>query len=244
MIDDGERKCTMARKNSPQYVIHSYQKKRRVLPYIIWAIAAIILGLGILLLVLWIKGDGNFSLGGLFASATPTSTETFTPSPTVPTSTPTMTPTETVTPSPTISPTPEGPQMYTVEEGDNCWDVAVNKFKVGIDVFLAINGFTMDNCNLTPGQEVIIPGPNTKLPTETPIALDQYTAGQQIEYKVQLNDSLRDIASKFNSTIESIIKLNKIEDENAPLTAGSTIIIAVNIVTPTPTSVPTYTPVP
>jgi len=134
--------------------------------------------------------------------------------------------------------------MYTVEEGDNCWDVAVNKFKVGIDVFLAINGFTMDNCNLTPGQEVIIPGPNTKLPTETPIALDQYTAGQQIEYKVQLNDSLRDIASKFNSTIESIIKLNKIEDENAPLTAGSTIIIAVNIVTPTPTSVPTYTPVP
>jgi len=102
----------------------------------------------------------------------------------------------------------------------------------------------MDNCNLTPGQEVIIPGPNTKLPTETPIALDQYTSGQQIEYKVQLNDSLRDIASKFNSTIESIIKLNKIEDENAPLTAGSTIIIAVNIVTPTPTSVPTYTPVP
>ena len=50
----------MARKNSPQYVIHSYQKKRRVLPYVIWAIAAIILGLGILLLVLWIKGDGNF----------------------------------------------------------------------------------------------------------------------------------------------------------------------------------------
>jgi hypothetical protein len=78
------------------------------------AIAAIILGLGILLLVLWIKGDGNFSLGGLFASADATSTKPLHLH-RCSTSTPTMTPTETVTPSPTISPTLEGPQMYTVE---------------------------------------------------------------------------------------------------------------------------------
>ncbi len=234
----------MARKNSPQYVINSYQKKQRFLPWLIWIIAAIIFGLGILLLVLWFKGGDGFSLGSLFASATPTATSTFTPTPTVPTSTPTITPTETLTPTPTLSPTPEGPQVYIVEEGDNCWYVAVEKFGVGIDVFLAINGFTMNNCNLTPGQEVIIPGTNTELPTSTPIALDIYTAGQQIEYEIQLNDSLRDIASKFDSSIESILTLNKIEDQNTPLNAGQTIIVAVNIVTRTPTSVPTFTPEP
>ena len=234
----------MAKKNSPQYVINSYQKKQRVLPYVIWIIAAIIFGIGILLLVFWFKGGEGFSLAGLFASSTPTATETFTPTPTVPTSTPTITPTETITPSPTVSPTPEGPQMYTVEEGDNCWYVAVDKFGVGIDTFLAINGFTMNNCSLTPGQEVIIPGPNTELPTSTPISLDQYTRGQQIEYEVQLNDSLRDIASKFNSSTESIVDLNDIEDETEPLRAGVTLFIAVNIVTPTPTPVPTFTAVP
>ena len=51
-----------------------------------------------------------------------------------------MTPTETVTPSPTISPTPEGPQMYTVEEGDNCWDVAVNNLKSELMFFWQLTG--------------------------------------------------------------------------------------------------------
>ena len=234
----------MARKNTPQYIINSYQKKQRALPFVIWSIAGIIFALGIIILVIWYTGDSGFSLGNLFASDTPTPTETATATATVPTNTPTITPTETVSPSPTISPTPEGPQIYTVEEGDNCWYVAVEKFGVGIDVFLAINGFQMDNCNLTPGQEVIIPGPDTELPTETPIALEQYTAGQQIEYNVQLNDSLQDIASKFNTTIDSIAKLNKIEDTTVPLQAGTGLIIAVKIVTPTPTPVPTSTVMP
>ena len=234
----------MARKNSPQYVINSYQKKQKFLPFIIWSIAAIIFALGIIILVIWFAGDSGFSIGSLFASDTPTPTLTATATATVPTNTPTLTPTETITPSPTVSPTPEGPQMYTVVEGDNCWDVAVNKFKVGIDVFLAINGFQMDTCNLTPGQEVIIPGPDTKPPTDTPVALDVYTAGQQIEYKVQLNDSIQDIASKFFTTIDSIAKLNKIEDTTVPLKAGTSLVIAVKIVTPTPSPVPTYTAMP
>lgn len=234
----------MAKKSSPQYVINSYQRKQKVLPVVIWVIGAIIIALGILLLILWFSGSEGSPLGGLFASKTPTPTETLTPTPTVPTSTPTITPTVTLTPTPTLSPTPEGPQLYTVEDGDNCWYVAVEKFGVGIDLFLAINGFTMNNCNLTPGQEVIIPGPNTELPTNTPIALDQFTSGQQITYEIELNDSLREIASKFNSTIQSIMDLNDMTDENAPLNAGTNILIAVNIVTPTPTPVATSTALP
>lgn len=257
----------MARRNNPQYVIKSYKKKRKLLPFIIWGLAGIIFASGVLLIYFWFMG-GNSSvnpepgisveatpgsgfsfnpirmISDLFASPTPTPTETPTMTPTVPTSTPTITPTETMTPTVTMTPTPEGPQMYTVEEGDNCWYIATEKFKVPMDVFLAINGFTMLNCSVSPGQEIIIPGPDTELPTETPIALSQYSAGQQIEYEVKLNDSLREIVSNFNSTFEEVIQLNKLEDENAVLRAGQVLLIPVNLVTPTPTPVPTFTQIP
>jgi len=237
----------MQRKNSPQYVINSYQRKSRIGPFLIWGIGGIIFGAGILLLILWFRGgSGSFnigSLGSLFASATPTPTETFTPTPTVPTNTPTMTPTETETPTPTLTPTPEGPQYYTVQEGDNCWSIA-GEFGVGVDLFCAINNIDFATCNINIGQQVIIPAPDQEMPTETPFPLDQYTYGQQIEYPVGLNETYMEIASKFNTTLESLQKLNDIEDIYDFPTAGQTLIIAVNLVTPTPTPVPTYTEVP
>ena len=238
----------MQRKNSPQYVINSYQKRSKIGPIILWAIAGIIFGAGIVLLVLWFAGGsgGSFDpvarVKGLFASATPTATETFTPTPTVPTSTPTMTPTETETPTPTLTPTPEGPQMYTVEEGDNCWSIAVDKFGVDFELFMMINNMTA--CNIGIGDQVVIPARDQEKPTMTPIPLDQYTVGQQIEYTVEMNDTYPAIASKFNTTLDSMEKLNNIEDITAYPRFGDILTIAVNLVTPTPSPVPTYTAVP
>lgn len=232
----------MARKNSPQYVISSYQKKSKVLPFLIWGIAAIIFGAGILILIFWFGGDNGISISNLFASKTPTPTETFTPTPTVPTSTPTVTPFPTDTLIPTNTATPEGPQMYTVKEGDNCWSIAVDQFGVSFDVFMAINNLT--ECSIRAGDDVIIPGNDTQLPTETPFPLDQYTSGQQIEYTVQLNDSYNEIAQKFNTSLESLKKLNNIEDIYAFPNYNTVLVVAVNIVTPTPTAVPTFTAVP
>lgn len=238
----------MQRKNSPQYVINSYQKRSKVGPIILWAIAGIIFGAGIVLLVLWFAGGsgGSFDpvarVKGLFASATPTATETFTPTPTVPISTPTMTPTETETPTPTLTPTPEGPQMYTVEEGDNCWSIAVDKFGVDFELFMMINNMTA--CNIGIGDQVVIPARDQEKPTMTPIPLDQYTVGQQIEYTVEMNDTYPAIASKFNTTLDSMEKLNNIEDITAYPRFGDILTIAVNLVTPTPSPVPTYTAVP
>lgn len=231
----------MARKNSPQYVISSYQKKQTFLPFLVWGIAAIIFGTGILILVLAFTGDGGGSFS-LFASDTPTPTETFTPTPTVPTATPTMTATLTETPLPSATETPSGPQMYTVQEGDNCWSIAVDQFGVSFDVFMAINNMT--ECSIQAGQDVIIPAADTTLPTETPFPLDQYTSGQTVEYTVQLNDDYNAIASKFNTTLDSIERLNDIEDITAFPSLGTVLILSVNIVTPTPTAVPTYTEVP
>ena len=236
----------MQRKNSPQYVINSFQKRSKAGPIILWIIAGIIFGAGIVLLVLWFTGGkgggGSFNVHNLFASATPTATETFTPTPTVPTSTPTMTPTETETPEPTNTPTPEGPRIYVVQEFDSCWSI-ITEFGVPLDLFLAINNLDA-NCNLAIGQEVVIPAPDQELPTATPVSLEQYRSGQQIEYEVQVNDSYQGIASKFNTTLDSIQKLNEIEDMNTFPTFGQILQIAVNIVTPTPSPVPTFTEVP
>ena len=235
----------MAGKNSPQYVINSYQRKSRIGPFLLWGLAGIIFGAGILLLVLWFTGGGSLSLGslgGIFASATPTATETFTPTPTVPTNTPTMTPTETETPTPTLTPTPEGPQMYTVQEGDNCWTI-ISEFGVPLDLFLAINNLP-STCPLNIGDEVVIPGPDQEMPTSTPIPLENYTSGQRIEYVVEVNDSYNGIASKFNTTLESLQRLNEIEDITDFPQFGQVLLVAVNLVTPTPTPVPTYTEVP
>ena len=234
----------MQRKNSPQYVINSYQKKSKAGPIILWGIAGIIFGAGIVLLILWFTGGngGSFNLGSLFASATPTATETYTPSPTVPTATPTMTPTETETPTPTLTPTPTGPQIYVVQEGDNCWSI-ITEFDVPLDLFLAINNLPA-SCPINIGDEVVIPAADQEMPTATPFPLDQFTVGQQIEYVVEVNDSYNGIASKFNTTLDSLQKLNNIEDMTSFPTFGQTLIVAVNLVTPTPSPVPTYTEVP
>ncbi len=236
----------MAGKNSPQYVINSYQRKSRIGPFILWGLGGIIFGGGVLLLILWFTGGGGSislgSLGGIFASATPTATDTPTATPTVPTNTPTMTPTETETPTPTLTPTPEGPQIYTVQEGDNCWTI-ISEFGVPLDLFLAINNLP-STCPLNIGEEVVIPAPDQEMPTSTPIPLEQYTTGQRIEYVVQVNDSYNGIASKFNTTLESLQKLNEIEDITDFPVFGQTLLVAVNLVTPTPTPVPTYTEVP
>ena len=167
------------------------------------------------------------------ATITPTATMTFTP---------TMTPTETETPTPTLTPTPEGPQMYTVQEGDNCWTI-ISEFGVPLDLFLAINNLP-STCPLNIGDEVVIPGPDQEMPTSTPIPLENYTSGQRIEYVVEVNDSYNGIASKFNTTLESLQRLNEIEDITDFPQFGQVLLVAVNLVTPTPTPVPTYTEVP
>lgn len=63
----------MARRNNPQYVIKSYKKKRKLLPFIIWGLAGIIFASGVLLIYFWFMG-GNSSVNpetGISAEATP-----------------------------------------------------------------------------------------------------------------------------------------------------------------------------
>jgi len=226
----------MLGRQPPQNVLDSYKKKRRFSPIIIIVLAALLVIIGIVIIVLWISG-GGFSFNLFKREPTPTSTMPPTPvlSPTA-----SLVPTETPAPTMTISPTPSGPFEYEVQEFDTCYDIAL-KYEVDLQVLLAINNFEDGTCPIIPGQKIKVPAPGQTLPTPTPIPPDT-PAGTKITYIVQAGDSIRSIASQFNSTMDDILAINskKIEDENN-LPIGLSLEIRVNLVTPTPTFAPTST---
>jgi LysM repeat protein len=219
-------------------MIESFKKRQKVMPFLIWGLVAVLVVAGLIFLVTWLTdGSGGFSL---FATATPTPTATFTPTPVTPTSTPTLTPTVTETPEPTMTSTPTGPFEYTVQENDNCWGIA-QEFEVDINVLLALNNFG-GTCPIKPGDKILIPTKDQQLPTETPLPTD-FVPGTKIEYTIKVGDSLDTIASRFNTTVESILTENKLEDANT-IYAGQLLIIRAYIVTATPTVPPTSTTAP
>jgi len=113
---------------------------------------------------------------------------------------------------------------------------------VDLQTLLAINNFPDGTCPIIPGQKILVPAPGQLLPTQTPLALEDIAIGTRYEYTIQAGDSLQTIASKFNSTIDDILNLNKTKITNPDiLPPGLVIVVRVNIVTPTPTFAPTST---
>lgn len=135
---------------------------------------------------------------------------------------------------------PAGPTTYTVQDGDTCWGIAVDRFGVNFELFMQVNG--MVDCNIGIGDEVIIPGSEQQVATSTPIPLDQYTTGQIVSYVVEMNDSYNDIAAKFSTTLESIQRLNNVNVYTTFPQYGQVLQIEVNLVTPTPAPEATATP--
>lgn len=230
----------MTDRESAQNVIEAYrkrQKKARKAPLVI-GIAALLLILGAAFLAYWLLGSDVPSIS-LFATDTPTPTNTPTMTATATaTTTPTMTATATETLPPTVAPTQSGPFVYQVEEGDTLWSIAA-KFNADLLVLLAVNNLDPANASIRTGDKLIIPGPDTELPTATPLP-SNIPRGTKIDYQVLLGDSLLSIALKFNSTVDAIKEENEIENENS-LFAGQMIVVPVNLVTavPTATAAPT-----
>jgi LysM repeat protein len=210
-------------------VIEAYRKRReRITPLILGGLAVVLLVVGVFFVVLWFTGDNPPAMPGFLASKTPTATVTNTPVP------PTATATITLTPEPSLTPTPEGPITYIVEPGDTLSSIA-DSFDVDVFLLMAANGIS-DPDQVFVNDELIIPGPDFLLPTVTPLPGTLFP-GQEIQYQVQLGDSLESIAAQFNSTAEAIADRNEIEDPNA-IGVGDVLIIPVNIATPTPTFTP------
>ncbi len=232
----------MSEKESAQEVIEAYRKRQqaaRKTP-ILFAVTAVLLIAGAALLIFWLAGsDGpNISLN-LFSTDTPTPTMTATPTDTAtasPLPTETLPPTETPTPEATA--TQSGPFVYQVEEGDNLWSIA-QEFGADLLVLITVNNLDPANPTIRVGDKLIIPAPDTQLPTNTPLPTN-IGRGTRIEYRVQLGDSLGAIAVEYNTTVESIKEENKIENENE-IFPGQVLIIRVNLVTAVPTATITST---
>jgi len=221
-------------------VIDAYRRKReRMIPFLLGALAVVLLVVGLFLVVIWFTGDSPPALPAFLRSATETPEPTNTPQP----PTVTLEPSRTLEPSET--PTPSGPLTYVVEEGDSLASIA-DQYEVTIDQLIAANNL-VDPSNIGVGSQLIIPDPDSDLPTETPLP-ENLAPGSTIDYVVKTGDTFQSIAERFNSTVESITEAND-HDPTEVLFVGHVLIISVNIVTPEPTHTPspftaTPTPVP
>lgn len=221
--------------DSASTTIESYRKRQQRGPRIIWAIAALLAIVGIIVLVFWFTGDNKPQIS-LFATETPTPTLTYTATLT---SLPTATATETTTPTMTLTPTPSVPFSYIVQEGESMSAIS-EKFELGEDgilLLLALNPVVETQGGvLYVGQEIIVPNPGMELPTPTPVPAD-LARGTLLDYIVRPGDSVAAIAAQFRSTEDAIIEENELENANA-IQVGQLLVIPVNLVTPEPTRLP------
>jgi len=219
-------------------VIDAYRRRReRMIPFLLGALAVVLLVVGLFLVIIWFTGDSPPALPAFLRSDTETPEPTNTPQPPSATSEPSLTP----EPSETL--TPAGPITYVVEEGDSLASIA-DQFGVTIDQLIAANNLVDPN-NIGVGSQLIIPDPDADLPTETALP-ETLVPGSTIDYIVKSGDTLQAIAERFNSTIEAIAEANDLDPTDV-LFVGTPLIIQVNIVTPVPTDTPspfTATPSP
>jgi LysM repeat protein len=231
-----KEKETMSDKESAQHVIEAYRRKRQGprSSSLLMLLTVMVVIIGAAVVVVWLIGPNSPMNPKPTHTPTITTTPTFTPTSTT-TSTPTvtLTPTEpppTDTPLPTETPTLSGPSWYIVEEGDTLSGIAV-KFNTDLIVLLNMNP-GIDANTIKVGDKIIIPAPNTTMDTATPIPPDWRGT---IEYTIASGDTLAAIAIKFNSTVQKIMELNKIQNAN-DIQAGDVIKVPVNIATPIPTA--------
>jgi LysM repeat protein len=135
-------------------------------------------------------------------------------------------------------PTQPAPGAYTVQSGDSLIGLA-NKFGVTQQALAAANGLQAFD-HLFIGQVLKIPGASQPQPQPTAAPAAPATAthvpvvpvvqstttpqpvtsaqnaqpGKPAQYTVQVGDSLSTIASKFNTTVDSLMSLNKLTDRN------------------------------
>jgi LysM repeat protein len=230
----------MSDKNSVKSVLEAHQRRQQMSARapILLTVAAVLLVVGAAALIFYLLGAKLPSVGFL-STETPTATSTSTATVTV---TVTPTPTETATPEPptetptaTATETPSGPSIYIVQEGDILSEIA-ERFGTDLATLLALNP-QIDPLTLIirVGDQIIIPAPDTQLPTATSLPSD-IPAGTLIQYAIVLGDTLEGIALKFNSTVAEIIKANP-EIKNAnDIRVGQIIKVPVNIATPVPTA--------
>jgi LysM repeat protein len=218
-------------KKEVQALLH--RRRARVVPAILAILAGLLLCAVVVLVVSMFTGG---PVAQLFRTATPTPSITPTATAT-PSDTPTAQFTDTPTATPGPSPTP-APITYTVAEGDTLYDISV-QYNVSLCELMAANQITNPSL-VSVGQVLTVPLGGLELPTATALPAD-IGPGSLIRVAVQCGDSLQSIAAQFNSTVDDIVRRNKISDPNN-IGPGTILIVRIGLVTPTPAGTSTVTP--
>jgi len=114
--------------------------------------------------------------------------------------------------SSTNAPAETTENVYTVKAGDSLWSIA-NKYGTNVNTLKNLNGLSSNT--LTIGQTLKVSStPSTTTPT---VPEGNY-------YTVQKGDSLYSIASKYNTTVDELKKLNKLTTNN--LSIGQKLLIS------------------
>lgn len=138
------------------------------------------------------------------------------------------------------SPTPI-PSVYVVRFGDTLESIA-RQFNIDLPALLALNP-GIDQDLISVGQEILVPSRTGQPAASTPVPEDFRGL---VEYQVVAGDTLLEIASRFNTTVDAIVAENDLENAN-DIRAGDTLKIPTNQVTPgaaTPAPTPAPSPTP
>ena len=195
-----------------------------------------------LLAVFLVIGAGvlYFSLkgGGLIQSPTAIPSLTETPSSTA-------TPTETLIPTETPTLTPEPPIDYVVHQGDNCGTIA-SLYGSSVTAIITLNSLNSTCTNLAIGQTIKVPRPTPTPPPPPTATLEPAAATQAacetVEYTVQANDSLSNIAINYAVSMQAIKDRNGLSTDGVFIGQSLLIPLCMRAATPGPSPTPTTPP--
>jgi LysM repeat protein len=181
-----------------------------------------------------------FTLQGTHQIQAPTAI----PSPTT-TVTLTSTPTYTLIPTDTPTLTPQPPVIYTVQAGDSCGAIA-SLYNSTVAEIISSNNLNSTCTNLVIGQKIKVPLPTpTQLPPATstlePAAATR-AACQTVEYTVQANDTLSNIASAYGVSMQAIKDQNGLSTDSVFVAQKLEIPLCMRAATPGPSPTPTIPP--
>ena len=102
--------------------------------------------------------------------------------------------------------------IYTVKSGDTLYKIA-NMFGMSVDSLIDINNLT--SSNLTIGENLkVIKNYYSDIPLGAKCYGNGYQETKYLTYTVKSGDNLYNIAKKYNTSVESILELNSLNNSN------------------------------